>query len=262
MSMIVSGPSLRGQRAILNFTPGPQGWNLSPRGMLTTSFTPRGEHSLLFRRMEGKQRILPSGGDNFTHRDQNSPLGDNFTPWASVFQYDFAPPRPRGGTLNAEGWTHSILKKNGGAKIASWGYFYPQGKTLNPRVNELQLQRRLEKNRNRIELCPACVKVWRRERPVLHKWLIWPALLFLGANIESNKWLLGPPTRSSWLPMDICVYKCSEVRFFWHPIFVERSSNKKHTRQPPPQFGNNCNLCMPALHNTHTPTCKTLARPP
>jgi hypothetical protein len=54
------------QRPILNFTPGPQGItsplgvNLAPRGELcplgvkfTPSFTPRGEHSLLFRRMEG-----------------------------------------------------------------------------------------------------------------------------------------------------------------------------------------------------------------
>jgi hypothetical protein len=66
------------QRAILNFTPGPQGItsplgvNLVPRGELcplgvkftpsfTPSFTPRGEHSLLFRRMEG-------GTENFTPR--------------------------------------------------------------------------------------------------------------------------------------------------------------------------------------------------
>jgi hypothetical protein len=54
-------------RAILNFTPGPQGLisplgvNLAPRGELcplgvkfTPLFTPRGEHSLLFRRMEGQ----------------------------------------------------------------------------------------------------------------------------------------------------------------------------------------------------------------
>jgi hypothetical protein len=40
-------------RAILNFTPGPQG-RVSPLGVnLAPSFTPRGEHSLLFRRMEG-----------------------------------------------------------------------------------------------------------------------------------------------------------------------------------------------------------------
>jgi hypothetical protein len=65
---------LLAQRAILNFTPGPQGItsplgvNLAPRGELfplgvnfTLSFTPRGEHSLLFRRMEGQT-------ENFTHR--------------------------------------------------------------------------------------------------------------------------------------------------------------------------------------------------
>jgi hypothetical protein len=61
-------------RAILNFTPGPQGWisplgvNLSPRGEICPLgvkfpplFTPRGEHSLLFRRMEGQT-------ENFTPR--------------------------------------------------------------------------------------------------------------------------------------------------------------------------------------------------
>jgi hypothetical protein len=62
------------QRAILNFTPGllgissPLGVNLGPRGeicplggMFTPSFTPRGQHSLLFRRMEGRT-------ENFTPR--------------------------------------------------------------------------------------------------------------------------------------------------------------------------------------------------
>jgi hypothetical protein len=61
-------------RAILNFTPGPQGIisplgvNLAPRGefsplgvKFTPSFIPRGEHSSLFRRMEGRT-------ENFTHR--------------------------------------------------------------------------------------------------------------------------------------------------------------------------------------------------
>jgi hypothetical protein len=41
--------------------------------MFTPLFTPRGEHSLLFRRMEGRT-------ENFTPREQNSPLGDNFAP--------------------------------------------------------------------------------------------------------------------------------------------------------------------------------------
>jgi hypothetical protein len=61
-------------RAILNFTPGPQGWtslqgvNLAPRGeichlggMFTPSFTPRGDHSQLFRRTVGQT-------ENFTPR--------------------------------------------------------------------------------------------------------------------------------------------------------------------------------------------------
>jgi hypothetical protein len=61
-------------RAILNFTPGPKGRisslgvNLAPRGEIcplgvkfTPSFTPRGEHALLFIRMEGQT-------ENFTPR--------------------------------------------------------------------------------------------------------------------------------------------------------------------------------------------------
>jgi hypothetical protein len=46
-------------------------------GMFTPSFTPRGEHSLLFRRMEDRsENFIP--GDDFTPRRQNSSLGDNF----------------------------------------------------------------------------------------------------------------------------------------------------------------------------------------
>jgi hypothetical protein len=47
---------------------------LAPRplgGMFTPSFSPRGEHSLLFKRMEGRP-------ENFTPRGQNSSLEDNF----------------------------------------------------------------------------------------------------------------------------------------------------------------------------------------
>jgi hypothetical protein len=51
---------------------------LAPRGEIcplggrfTPSFTPSGEHSLLFRRVEGRT-------ENFTPKGQNSPLGDNF----------------------------------------------------------------------------------------------------------------------------------------------------------------------------------------
>jgi hypothetical protein len=50
---------------------------LSPRalgGILTLLFTPRVEHSLLFRRMEGQR-------DNFTPRGQNLPLGGQLRPW-------------------------------------------------------------------------------------------------------------------------------------------------------------------------------------
>jgi hypothetical protein len=64
----------------------PLGVNLAPRGeicplgeMFTPLFTPRGEHSLQFRRMEGRTENFTPGG-NFTHRGQNSPLRDNFAP--------------------------------------------------------------------------------------------------------------------------------------------------------------------------------------
>jgi hypothetical protein len=87
-------------RAILNFTAGPSllGVNLAPRGeicspgeMFTPLFTPRGEHSLLFRRMEGERepRIsLPR--DNFTQGDKSHPwgttslLGSKFAPRGEV----------------------------------------------------------------------------------------------------------------------------------------------------------------------------------
>jgi hypothetical protein len=38
-----------------------QGWNLSPRGEVPPLVPPRGEHSLMFRRMEGRT-------ENFTRR--------------------------------------------------------------------------------------------------------------------------------------------------------------------------------------------------
>jgi hypothetical protein len=55
------------QRPILNFTPGPQGWTCPPGvkfvpwGWSSPLRPPRGEHSLLFRRMEGPT-------ENFTPR--------------------------------------------------------------------------------------------------------------------------------------------------------------------------------------------------
>jgi hypothetical protein len=54
--------SVINQRAILNFTPGPRG-ELCPLGeIFTPSFTPRDEHSLLFRRMDGwRENFTPRG---------------------------------------------------------------------------------------------------------------------------------------------------------------------------------------------------------
>jgi hypothetical protein len=47
--------------------------------MFTPSFTPRGKHSLQFRRMEGQtENFIP--GDNCTSRGQSSLLGDNYAP--------------------------------------------------------------------------------------------------------------------------------------------------------------------------------------
>jgi hypothetical protein len=78
---------------------------LSSRGIFTLSFTSRGEHSLMFRRMKGLHTwgITSPLGANFTSGGQlhpwgptsplgaTSPLGDNFTPggqlkpWGSNF---------------------------------------------------------------------------------------------------------------------------------------------------------------------------------
>jgi hypothetical protein len=50
------------------------------RQFLTTWFDPRGgEHSVLFRRMEGRTENISPPGDNFTPRGQSSLLVDNFT---------------------------------------------------------------------------------------------------------------------------------------------------------------------------------------
>jgi hypothetical protein len=62
-------------RAIINLTP--RGEICPPGVMFIPSFPPRGEHSLLFRRMEGR-------AENFTPRAQNSPPGDNFAPGVRV----------------------------------------------------------------------------------------------------------------------------------------------------------------------------------
>jgi hypothetical protein len=86
----------------LNFTPrgelGLQGWNLYPRGNVHPFFTLRGEHSLLFRRKRGDQRISPQG--------ITSPLGDEIHPWGttSPLESKFA---PRG---EVENWTLVFFK--------------------------------------------------------------------------------------------------------------------------------------------------------
>jgi hypothetical protein len=83
------------ERILANWQPGwPKGailtLPLAPRGeicplvgMFTPSFTPRGEHSLLFRRMEGRTGNF-TPGDNLPTRGQNSPLGSKFVPRVKV----------------------------------------------------------------------------------------------------------------------------------------------------------------------------------
>jgi hypothetical protein len=66
----------RGQFLTTWFAPGV---SLPLEGIFTHSFTPRGEHSLLFRRIVERTENLPPG-DNFTPLGQSSFLGDNFAP--------------------------------------------------------------------------------------------------------------------------------------------------------------------------------------
>jgi hypothetical protein len=47
-------------------------------------FTPKGEHSLLFRRIKGQTENFTPPGDKYTPRGQNSPLGENFAPGVKV----------------------------------------------------------------------------------------------------------------------------------------------------------------------------------
>jgi hypothetical protein len=60
----------------------PRGEICPLRGMFTPSFTPWGEHSLLFRRME--QRIS-APGDNFNPQGTKFTLGGQLRPWGSKF---------------------------------------------------------------------------------------------------------------------------------------------------------------------------------
>jgi hypothetical protein len=79
-------------RAILNFTPGPQGEICPLGGIFTPSFTHKGEHSLLCRIMEGQtENFTP--GDNFTPRGQNSPPGGTTSSLGAKFD-------PRGEATN------------------------------------------------------------------------------------------------------------------------------------------------------------------
>jgi hypothetical protein len=72
----------RGPLLTLSLAPrcelGPHRGEICHQGeMLTPSFTPGGEHSQLFRIIEGRT-------ENFTPRGQYSPLGDNFAAGVKV----------------------------------------------------------------------------------------------------------------------------------------------------------------------------------
>jgi hypothetical protein len=59
----VSSRVRRSQSVILNFTPGPKGFNLSPGwGLSSPLCSPLGVNTLLFRRMEGRtENFTPMG---------------------------------------------------------------------------------------------------------------------------------------------------------------------------------------------------------
>jgi hypothetical protein len=63
----------------VNFSPrvtlAPMGELCPLKGLFIPSFTPRGEHSLMFRRTKGQTEGLLPWGDNFTPIGQSSPLG-------------------------------------------------------------------------------------------------------------------------------------------------------------------------------------------
>jgi hypothetical protein len=109
--------AIRGQRAILNFTPAPQGW-ISPLGV---NLAPRGEHSLFFRRIEGRtENFTPGGqlrpwGSKFVSRGKvkNGPLllRHEFVPRGelSPLELNIHPFRPPQGFFRrTEGWTNCI----------------------------------------------------------------------------------------------------------------------------------------------------------
>jgi hypothetical protein len=93
--LMITSWGQRSLRAILNFTPGPQGSNLSPRGKVHPSFTPRVNTLYCLVDWRGEQRISPPG-DNFTPSGKNSPLGDNFAPGSQSL--------PSGAKLNLGFW--------------------------------------------------------------------------------------------------------------------------------------------------------------
>jgi hypothetical protein len=74
------------QRAILNFTPGTQGWNLSPRGSVHPFVHPQGWTLLYLEEWRGEQReFQPQGITSPPPRGTKFTPGDNYAPGGKVF---------------------------------------------------------------------------------------------------------------------------------------------------------------------------------
>jgi hypothetical protein len=83
----------------------PRGEICSIGGMFTTLFTPRGEHSLLFTRMEGwTDNFSPRGYITWTLGGQNSPPGTT-SPLRPILNF-----APR-GKLWPQGWSYPLGAK-------------------------------------------------------------------------------------------------------------------------------------------------------
>jgi hypothetical protein len=91
-------------RAILNFTPGPQGWTL-----------------YCLEEWRGEQRTSPPG-DNFIPRGQSSPVGDNFASGVKVC--------PRGEVKNGPRWTGIYAVKNMSAHFGLKSWLLFQGNVI------------------------------------------------------------------------------------------------------------------------------------
>jgi hypothetical protein len=116
---------------------------LAPRGDIcplgvkfTPLFTPRSEHSVLFRRMEVQKEISPPR-DNFTPRGLIHPPRDNFTPRGLIHPWGTTSPLgvnfTPGGQLHPWGSTSPLgVNFTPGGQLHPWGSkFAPRGEVKN-----------------------------------------------------------------------------------------------------------------------------------